>query len=205
LLHVFVEAPAIYAQDPLRALSPFSGWTFYGGLLGGLAGVTLLSRYRGLPIWRMLDVFAIAVPLGQALARLGCLAAGCCYGRPATWPLGTSVPWSVTLHDHGTIPEPLLAVPLHPAALYLSLMNLGLFVLLARWRAADPPDGRIFTVYLALYAVGRGVLEVTRGDVARGLWFGGWVSTSQLVSVGVLILTAVLWVRLSGPRREVIP
>ena len=195
LLHVVVEAPHVYLADPLRIISPFAGWTYVGGLVGGLLGVRAVARYQGQSGWRLLDLFAMTVPFGQALARMGCLAAGCCYGRVASWPLGVDVPWSVTYHHAGSVPDPFLAVPLHPAPLYLSLMNLSLFVLLAWFRRTDPPPGRTLALFLMSYAVGRGILELFRGDVSRGLWFADLVSTSQLVALCLGTAGAMLWFR----------
>ena len=182
LFHVLVEAPLQYAQDPLRIISPFAGWTFYGGLIGGLLGVALVARWRALSPWRLLDIFAVAIPFGQALARLGCLAGGCCYGRLADWPFG-EVPWAITVDNHGQIPPELLAVPLHPAPLYLSLFNLLLFVGLSRLRARKPAAGVVFATLLLSYGVGRALLEVFRGDSERGPWFGDVASSAQLTSV----------------------
>ena len=55
--------------------------------------------------------------------------------------------------------------------------------------------GRRFLWLGALYAVLRMGLEVWRGDAVRGLWFGGTLSTSQLLSGGLLILVVFLWRR----------
>ena len=73
-----------YRQEPLRLLSlDFlrSGGVFYGGFLGGLAAAVFLMRRYGLPFWKTSDAFAPAVALGQSIGRLGCFAAGCCWGK----------------------------------------------------------------------------------------------------------------------------
>lgn len=196
LFHAVVEQPALYWDDPTWLVSPFGGWTFYGGFVGGLFGVWSVARWHQVSPMRVLDVFAVAIPFGQAIARLGCLAGGCCFGRIAVWPLGVEVPWSVTVDAHGELPAHLLAVPLHPAALYLSLMNLALFVGLSWVHHNKMRPGSTFALLLIGYGVGRGVVEVFRGDSARGLWFGGWLSSSQLVSVAVVSIGLWVWWRL---------
>ena len=70
-----------------------SAGTFYGGLLGALLTVFLYSRYQNMPLLPVLDIGAAALPLSHAIGRLGCFAAGCCYGKP------TSLPWGVTFTD----------------------------------------------------------------------------------------------------------
>src|ERR1700722_8231940 len=67
-----------------------SGGTFFGGFLGGVLAIFLYTYFERMPVLPVLDTFAVALPLGHAIGRLGCFAAGCCYGKP------TSLPWGVT-------------------------------------------------------------------------------------------------------------
>jgi phosphatidylglycerol:prolipoprotein diacylglycerol transferase len=136
-------------------------------------------------LFSTLDVLAPAVALGQAIGRLGCFAAGCCFGTPS------NVIWAVTFHDEGAralVGVP-LGIPLHPSQLYESL---GVFILLA-WllnvlkRRRFP--GQVFVFYLFGYSVLRFCLEFMRGDLARGTVFGGAVSTSQFIAILVAFLT----------------
>ncbi len=195
--HVLVEAPARYLAEPLAVFSPDGGWTFYGGLLGGLLGVTAVARWRGENPWRVLDVAALAIPFAQATARMACLAAGCCYGRLADWPFGWAVPWGVTYHRHGQLPEELLAVPLHPAPLYLSMMCLVLFVGLTWLRQRQRFDGQILAALLVGYGAGRAALDSFRGDVERGLFFGDRISAAQVAGVLTVVAGVLLWRRLA--------
>lgn len=191
--HVLIEAPALYWADPLAAISPFAGWTYYGGLLGGLFGIATYARWRGLNTWRVLDLFALAIPAAQVVARLGCLGAGCCHGRRADWPFGVQVPWAVTYDQHGHLSPELLAVPLHPAPLYLSLFALLLFVGLTRLKRRGLPDGLLTAGLLIGYGSGRAVFDSFRGDRARGLWLGDSLSTAQLVGLVVVVVGLFLW------------
>ncbi len=186
----------------LRGLA-FSGGAFYGGLAGGLFGLALFSRRRGVPLLPLLDVAAPAIALGQAAGRFACFFAGCDHGRPA--PEG--LPWAVTFADPRSLVLPsLLGVPLHPSALYESagaLVVLGL-VLAAertRFRSGFGP-GALFALYVLLYAPLRFGLETFRGDARRGLHFGGSVSTSQLASALFLILASGAIMVAWGRRRK---
>src|SRR5262249_43006580 len=79
------------SQPPRELISRVpSGGVFYGGFLGALPVAWWYIRRHGLPAWRTSDVLAPGLIIGQAIGRLGCFAAGCCYGMPA------SVPWAVT-------------------------------------------------------------------------------------------------------------
>lgn len=174
--------------DPARIFSPDGGYVFYGGV--ALASVLVLLRTRrlGLDAWRVSDVFAPAMPFGIAFGRLGCLGAGCCHGRPADWPLGVEVPWSIRYYTRGAVPEALLGVPLHPSPLYESLLGLLLFYVVSRVRARQAFDGQAIIGMFTLYGIGRTLIEFTRGDLVRGVYMGGMISTSQLVGMGSAVV-----------------
>ena len=70
---------------------PRYGFVFYGGFLGSVAAGWWCSRRMKFSFVKLSDYFAVALPLGHAIGRLGCLAAGCCYGAH------TDLPWGVPL------------------------------------------------------------------------------------------------------------
>lgn len=191
---VVLEDPARWLSDPLQLLTE-GGYTFYGSFLGASVALGLAARWRGLPSLAVLDVFSVAMPFGIPWGRLGCLGAGCCHGRPADWPLGIEVPWSVRYFGVGTFPEPLLAVPVHPTPLYDAIGGLGLFIALSRLHARRPPAGAVFAALLMGYAVMRSTTELFRGDLERGFFFDGWLSTAQATSIPVFLVGALLWWR----------
>lgn len=197
-LIVVLEDPIRWLSDPTRLLTT-GGYTFYGSFLGVSVALWLASRWRGLPPRQVLDVFAVAMPFGIPWGRLGCLGAGCCHGRPADWPLGIEVPWSVRYYALGRFPEPLLAVPLHPTPLYDAVGGLGLFIALTRLHARRPPPGAVFAALLMGYAVLRSTTELFRGDLERGFFFDGWLSTAQATSIPVFLSGALLWWRVHRP------
>src|SRR5436305_14821911 len=67
-----------------------SGGVFYGGLILAVVVALWYIRKVGLPLWTTCDVFAPGIALGHVVGRLGCLFAGCCYGRPTDKPCGTT-------------------------------------------------------------------------------------------------------------------
>lgn len=190
--HVLFEAPAAYWQNPWAVFSPEGGWVFYGGLGAGIPALWAYARARGIDPWTLADIYSPAIPFGLIFGRLGCLGAGCCFGRPADWPLGVAVPWSVRYLRRGHLPDELLGVDLHPAPLYAAGFALTLFTVLSALRGQRRPPGEVFLIFVASYGVGRSILEVFRADAERGVYLGGLVSTSQVIGV-LTALLALSW------------
>jgi phosphatidylglycerol:prolipoprotein diacylglycerol transferase len=179
-----------------------SAGVFYGGLIAAVVvALIYLWRHR-MPVWTVTDVFAPGIALGHIVGRLGCLLAGCCFGRQ------TDVPWAVTFtsefaaRQSGTP----LGVPLHPTQLYEAGAELLILILLlAMERRGRPFAGRTFWSYMLLYAVSRFIIEFYRGD-SRGLidLVGMSLSTSQFVSLLIAPLSIVMLVFL-GRRQSPSP
>ncbi|HXW04765.1 MAG TPA: prolipoprotein diacylglyceryl transferase [Vicinamibacterales bacterium] len=173
-----------------------SGGVFYGGLIAAVAvALWYLWRHR-MPVWTVTDVFAPGIALGHVVGRLGCLFAGCCFGRPA------DVPWAITFHNEfaaQNVGTP-LGIPLHPTQLYEAGAELLILVLLlATEKKGRPFPGRTFWGYMLFYGISRFIIEFYRGD-PRGMV--GTFSTSQFVSlliVPLAIVMLVLLARRSGP------
>jgi phosphatidylglycerol:prolipoprotein diacylglycerol transferase len=171
-----------------------SGGVFYGGLIVAVAVALWYIRRVGLPLWTTCDVFAPGIALGHVIGRLGCLFAGCCYGKP------TALPWGITFTDPfaaANVGTP-LNTPLHPTQLYeAGAEALILIVLLATESRGRRFAGRTFWLYMLLYAVSRFIIEIFRGD-PRGTV--GIFSTSQFISVLLAPLAIAMLVYLSRAR-----
>jgi phosphatidylglycerol---prolipoprotein diacylglyceryl transferase len=189
---VMVELPR-YLANPGELVGVLrAGGVFLGGFLSALvAGLVLVRRY-GMPWLPTLDVIIPSLALGHAIGRIGCLMAGCCWGSPC------ALPWAVTYTDPraaANVGTP-LGVAVHPFPLYEASFDFALYLGLAWlfWRRLRP--GLVFAAYLIAYGAGRFGLELTRGDYARGLWFGGVLSTSQLLSAGMVAVGLTMLVSL---------
>ena len=177
---------------PEALIDPGGGYSLYGAALGGLAAAVVYARVRRVEAGHLLDGWALGGLLALPFARLGCLAVGCCYGRPITEPLGVAWPWSVTMAGGF---HPLPGTPLHPVPLYEALVALALFTLLSRWRPAAP--GRTALAVVMAYGAGRLGLDLLRADAARGVLIGS-VSASQLVALASMIAALAAWKRTTG-------
>jgi len=196
-LLVLVELPR-YLRDPADLIGLMrAGGVFLGGFAAAVAaGIVLFRRYH-LPALATMDVIVPSVALGQAIGRLGCLLAGCCWGSRC------SLPWAVTYTDPAAasnVGTP-LNVPLHPFPAYEALFDLALFLGLDLLYRRRPAAGRVFASYLLAYGAGRFLLEWVRGDAARGFVLAGALSTSQLIAAAMVVLGAALHVWITRRRR----
>lgn len=174
------------------------GLTYYGGFIGAsLMAVWVLRRDR-FPFWKAADMAGFAVPLGLGFGRMGCLLAGCCYGKPSESFLALSFPPrspaseaefkahtlpSVTDWSHKVLPTQIFE-----SAVCLGIAAFCLFYVHGRKRY----DGQVFASFLALYAIGRFLLEFLRDDDRGGI---SWLSTSQLIGVALVALAALIHAR----------
>lgn len=195
LLLLIVEFDQFRNPQELLSLAR-SGGVFYGGLLFAVGVAFWYIAKHHLPFWTTCDVFAPGIALGHVTGRLGCLAAGCCYGKP------TNVPWAVVFTNPvaaANVGTP-LGIPLHPTQIYEAVAALLILVLLlATERRGRPFPGRTFWSYMFLYAISRYIIEIYRGD-PRGTVFGV-LSTSQFISVVLapLSLAMLFWLSRTRP------
>jgi len=185
-----------FRQSPAELLSlARSGGVFYGGLILAVLVAFWYINKHGMAFWTTCDVFAPGIALGHVTGRLGCFAAGCCYGRP------TTLPWGITFHNPlaaANVGTP-LGIPLHPTQLYEASAELFiLLLLLGTERRGKRFAGRTFWLYMLLYAISRYIIEFYRGD-PRGEMFG--MSTSQFISAVLAPLSVVMliWLSRQGP------
>ncbi len=188
LLYMWVEEPDFW-RHPLNFFKVWEGGlVFYGGLIGAvLVSIWFMHKHR-LNFWKVADIFMPGVSLGHALGRLGCFAAGCCYGKSA--PSGAW--WAITFPEGGEGLAP-GGIPLYPTQLMESAAEFCIFLILVYFTRKKKFDGQILLMYLILYSIVRMILEFFRGDLARGFVFGE-VSTSQFVSVLLIFSAIICWV-----------
>ncbi len=175
----------IFSLTTLRA-----GGVFYGGLVAALAIAFLYMRRRKLPALATADVMAPAVALGHAIGRIGCFAAGCC------WGVECHRAWAVTFTNpaaHEMFGTP-LHVPLHPTQLYESLAEAVICVILYRRFLKPHVPGRIIGLYLALYSSARFLVEFLRYHDQPNPW-GGPLTAAQWTALALAAAGAWLLAR----------
>lgn len=182
-----------YASNP-REIFTFAtlqaAGIFYGGLILALITAAVYIRRSKLPGLATTDVFAPGIALGHAIGRLGCFAAGCCWGA------ATRLPWAVTFKDpeaHRLVDVP-LGVPLHPTQLYEAAGEAVIFFILYRRFLKPHGPGAIIGLYLVLYSIVRFAVEFVRAHDEANPYYGPLVA-EQWIALGLIALGAWLIVR----------
>lgn len=200
------------------------GLVFYGGAVASTIVVAITARRRGWSFGKVADVFAPSLALGHAFGRIGCFAAGCCFGKlcPSSWAGAVSFPpGSVAFEDfvsHGLLaPTAHTTLALHATQLYEAAGELLIFFTLLALRRRQRAYGSLALSYALMYAILRGLGEVFRGDAGRrflieistprvAAWLGLppreplLLSTSQTVSL--ILAIGAAWGLRALHRRE---
>lgn len=167
---------AHYTRGELELWADFGvGFVFFGGLLGALVAGALFAWWRRLDFVRGADYFAVALPLGHAVGRLGCYAEGCCHGRDG------------------------LPVQLYEACALL-LIALVCHAALARVEAGTWARGAALRWYLALYGTLRVVLDPLRADGRPERFLG--LSHQQGFALLAMGLAFAWWLAVRERRRQ---
>jgi len=149
-------------EHPLDSILPWvGGFTVLGSIIGILITIPPYLHYHKIPILPLLDLVSQFAPLLQAISRIGCLMAGCCYGI-----LAPTIPWAITFtNPESTIPPYLLGLPLHPTQIYLSLASFGIFLFLYFFsHLFVSKAGQLTCIYLILESLSRFTIDFWRGD-----------------------------------------
>ena len=172
-----------------------SGGTFYGGLIFGAVFAVWFIRRHKLSYRQLGDIAAPALALGHFFGRLGCFAAGCCWGREAAgFPLAVTFS-NLKANSLTGVP---LYIPLYPTQLFEAALNLSNFLVLMVLYKKRKFKGQVIAIYILNYSVIRFFVEYFRGDSDRGYIFGGMehplssLSSPQLISIIGFIIALVL-------------
>lgn len=150
------------------------GIVFYGGMLGVLLGIYVLSKIRKDNTAELYNYFVPAIPLFHFFGRIGCFFGGCCYGVESSWGFPMAF-------DISTIRFPVQIVE--------SLCNLLIFICLIVSDRINNLKDHLLWIYLFLYSICRFILEFFRGDYERGIW--GIFSTSQIISIVIFVICMI--------------
>ena len=164
-----------------------------GGVVVAIPAAYFYLRRHGIPIGRAFDLGSLPIPLGLAIGRLGCLAAGCCGGMPSGSFLAMVLPdlnrvWAAR----------------YPTQLLSAGVNLVIFFILVGWERYGikkvggnkgyPFDGFLFLLFLELYFVKRFLVQFLRNDNLPLI--GPLSGTHLFFLVGIVSVFLVLLVRL---------
>ncbi|HTR23585.1 MAG TPA: prolipoprotein diacylglyceryl transferase [Terriglobales bacterium] len=184
----------IFSLNTLQA-----GGVFSGGLIGALVVGAWYMRRHHMPLLRTTDAFSPGLAFGHVFGRFGCFSAGCCYGK------ATHHFWGVTFTNPlaNSVSQTPLNIPLEPTQLIEAAAEFINFVFLMWLLKRKKFDGQVFATFIMLYGVERFFIEFLRGDEGRGVVFGGLMSGTQLISIGLVIAGGLIWWLKSGSTESV--
>lgn len=163
-----------------------SGLAFFPGFLAAILFSWLYIHAKKLNFWKYADVFAVALPLSHAIARIGCFLNWDDYGKY------TTLPWAIKVAND---------IPRHPTQLYHVLANLVIFGILF-WLIKDKKkrknknnrkrkklfDGALFLIYIMLYSIFRFIIEFWRDNPLHfGLTASQWFCILGFIFVFVFM------------------
>jgi phosphatidylglycerol:prolipoprotein diacylglycerol transferase len=184
----YLEKPDYYFSSWDRMVNSFrQGFVFYGSLIFAVPVAIWYFRKEKWPFWPIMDRLAITAALVHFFGRFGCFFAGCCYGKP------TGSEWGITFTHPETQAEP-MHTALHPTQLYEAGFILLILFTLWMFKRHKRFEGQLFFIYLIMYAIGRGIIEIFRGDIRRGFVIEDILSHSQFISI--ILITVAAWIYL---------
>ncbi len=164
------------------------GLAIYGVLTGGVLAVVVFCRWKKLPVWRVLDCLALAIPVGQLIGKCANIING------DTWGNATGLPWGFVYRSPDAfLPRDLLGMPTQPTPVYEQLWLLVVIAVLLYAMPRLKTDGLAFLLYLGLYSFGRFFISFER--VNNVLFLG--LREAQLLAFAVFIavLPVAYWLR----------
>lgn len=175
-----------YLRFPTEILAlRHGGISIHGAILGGLVGLLIFAKRHKLPFFKLCDVSALGLVLGQSIGRWGNFFNSEAYGAP------TNLPWKLYIAPQYRQVPFLDTEYFHPAFLYESILDFTIFCILIYFVKTNKlnKDGNLALIYLILYSVARIAVEFCRIDSVRYV-FG--VPVAIVVSAGIIILSLVL-------------
>ena len=167
-----------------------AGFVIYGGLiLGVLCCLFYVKKIKKISFLRIFDIAAPSIAIGQGIGRIGCFLAGCCFGKEI--PAGAWYSFLGVMFPNDPLCEAPAGVLLLPTQLISAAGDLLLAGFLIWYTDRERFGGETGVFYIGLYAIGRFLVEFLRGDEARGAV--GFLSTSQLIAIVMLVLSVGLW------------
>ena len=158
-----------------------------GGILLGAIIAVVVAKKRNIDIGQMLWAVAPAIPVAQAIGRLGNWWNQELFGRP------TTLPWALKI-DTEHMPDGYAPGTLfHPTFLYEATWNLalaGVLIIVGRRMMTSRP-GRLMALYVGGYGLGRFWVEGLRIDPAKsggGLRLNQWVAIAMMAGCLIYLL-----------------
>lgn len=171
----------LYKDHPADIIKIWEGGiAIHGALIGAVITAVIFAKKRGVSFWKMADITAPGLLIGQIIGRWGNFMNQEAHGGPV----------SQSFLDNTIIPDWIMnqmtieGVTYHPTFLYESMWNLVGLAIILILRRVNLRRGEIFIFYIMWYSIGRFFIEGMRTDSL----YGGGLRAAQVISIiGVLI------------------
>lgn len=183
-----------YGDNPGEIIKIWEGGlAIHGGLIGAITTGVVFAKIRGISFWKLADIGAPSIILGQAIGRWGNFMNQEAHGGPVTRDFleGLHLPSFIIdqMYIEGTY--------YHPTFLYESIWNFVGFGLLLLLRRVNLRRGELFLSYVIWYSIGRFFVEDMRTD---SLMLTESLRVAQVISIALVLLAIGLIVvrRMTG-------
>ncbi|GIN89153.1 prolipoprotein diacylglyceryl transferase [Siminovitchia terrae] len=177
-----------YSQNPGHIIKVWEGGiAIHGALIGAVATAIVFSKFKGISFWKIADIAAPSIILGQAIGRWGNFMNQEAYGGEV----------SRAFLENMHLPEFIInqmyiqGAYYHPTFLYESIWNIIGFVLLILLRKVNLHRGELFLSYVIFYSIGRFFVEGMRMD---SLMLTSGLKMAQVISLVLIVGAVILWV-----------
>lgn len=182
LFFIIVELPS-FIKDPSLFIRDFNqGFVIYGGVILGAVVGYFYSKNRKWSFNKMFDLAAPLIAMAQGFGRIGCLFAGCCYGKETDSVIG------IHFDNSPYAPHGVSLIPTQAISSIGDFLIFGVLMWFDNRRKTK--DGQTGALYMIMYSVGRFIIEIFRDD-PRGTVFNV-LSTSQFICIFVLLAGIVM-------------
>ena len=180
-------SPSSFITDPVSILKVWQGGlAIHGAILGGMLTGFLFSKFHKISFWKLADLIAPSIMLGQTIGRIGCFLNGCCYGVPTESIFGVRFP-------EGSLPNIVYSgLSVHPTQLYELILNLIGFSVLWSIRRKIRFNGGLFLLYLMIYNCIRIFVSSLRGD-SLYIWASN-IKIAQIASSAIFIIALAIFI-----------
>lgn len=195
LFHVVVEEWAYYLEHPTHIYQIWrGGFVSYGAFLGLGTGWFVYLKLRKLDTLRYIDhVVLFGGPLIILFVRMGCLLAGCCFGKPSPFDRFEYLLFIVFNNRSSDAGYYHPGEHLWPTQIWAMGYSIIIFLICYWVEGRAKFKGQVTLVFLMTYAVFRFALEIFRGDESRGVYFNNAISTAQITSLVSISICIILW------------
>lgn len=165
------------------------GLAFYGGFILAVGAALAYIRWKNLSTGKVFDIVAPSLMLGTGFGRIGCLFAGCCFGKP------TSLPWGITFPEYSAASLEFGMQKVHPTQIYSSLSLFSLFAILIILHRYTRYPGQLFFITVLMYSVHRFLIDFLRFYNPEER-IGG-LATSQVMSIIAAAITLAVMIAIA--------